>query len=123
MNPITVHQMAERVSQLLAERLGAKGRGLRARIESRSRALPRRVRAAARFLAEAETMAQSPKIARQVSMEQVAEAYDICVRYLQPLGAGARRWSLVLSMAASVAFALLVTGGGLIAYVAWRGPM
>jgi hypothetical protein len=121
MNPTTVHQMTERVSQLLLQRLGARGHTLQARLQSRSRALPRRVRRAAEVLIRAEAMAASPKMIRQVDMEEISNAYDLCLHYLQPLGAGARLRGMMLSITASALFALLVTAGAVTAVLAWRG--
>lgn len=121
MNPQTLHQMAERVAALMEERLGAKGTGLRAKLASRGRALPRRLRAEAELLAEAEARSLNPKLARQIDLERVSLAYDALVRHLKPLGAGARRRGLALNFLASTAFALVVTGAVVIAVLALRG--
>ncbi|MDD8021622.1 MAG: hypothetical protein PHX82_00735 [Paracoccaceae bacterium] len=121
MNPTTVHQMTERVSQLLVQRLGAKGHTLQARLQSRTRALPRRVRRAVELLVRAEALAASPKMIRQVDMEEISKAYDLCLRYLQPLGSGARLRGQALSIAASVLFALLVTAAAVLGVMTWRG--
>ncbi|RWR49937.1 hypothetical protein EOW65_08270 [Sinirhodobacter ferrireducens] len=121
MDPITLRQMTGRVSQLLAERLGARGRTLRDRLKSRSRALPRRVRRAAELLAEAEALAASPRMMRQADMGEIAEAYDICVNYLRPLGSGARAQGLLRSIAASVVFGLVVVGALVLAVGRLRG--
>jgi hypothetical protein len=121
MNPQTLHQMAERVAALMEERLGARGTGLRAKLASRGRALPRRLRAEAELLAEAAARAANPKLARQVDMERVSAAFDALVRHLKPLGAGARRRGMALNFLASVAFALVVTGAGVVTVMALRG--
>lgn len=110
MNPLEVNQMAGRVSQLLAERLGARGRNLQERIESRARALPRKVRAAARALAEAEAQAAVPKLARQIDATALRRAYHTCHAYLAPLGQTSRLWRGFANLAASVLFALFVLG-------------
>lgn len=121
MNPSTVQKMTERVSQLMAERLGARGHNLRERLESRARALPRKVRRAARVLVEAEALAAAPKIIRQADGGEISRAYDTCVHYLAPLGAGARLKALVLDMVTSVAFVLVVVGAVVLAVARWRG--
>ena len=121
MNPTTLHQMTDRVARLMEQRLGAKGHGLQAKLRARSRALPRRVRRAVAVLAEAEALAASPRIARQMDPARLQKAHDIAVRHLQPLHAGARLRALALTIAASVALALLVTGAGVLAAMAWRG--
>lgn len=123
MNPITVHQMTERVSQLLAQRLGAKGQTLQARLDSRARALPRKVRRAARNLAQIEAVVGAPKVIRQANMEEISKDYDICVKHLAPLGTRARLLGLLLSMSASALFALVVTGAAVTGVLVWRGFM
>ncbi|WP_415183795.1 hypothetical protein [Phaeovulum sp.] len=121
MNINSVQQMTGRVAQLMEQRLGAKGSGLRAKLAARGRALPRQVRRAVSYLAEVEAVVASPKIARQTDPDKITAAYDIAVRYLQPLGGQARFWSMVRTMVASVAFALLVTGAAVICVMVWRG--
>ncbi len=123
MNLTAIHQMTERVAQLMEERLGAKGRGLHKKLGARGRALPRKVRRAVSYLAEIEAMAAAPKIARQADMERIAAAYDIAVRYLQPLGLGARRWSMLRSVAASIAFVLVITAAAVIGFMVRRGTL
>ena len=107
MSPQSVQQMTSHVSQLLAERLGARGRSLEERLHSRVRALPRRVRAAAGLLAQAEAQAAAPKLIRQINTAELERAYQLCTAYLVPLGKGARLRDAVLSAAASVAFGMV----------------
>jgi hypothetical protein len=121
MNPTTVLQMTGRVSQLLAERLGARGRNLQERLNSRARVLPRKVRRAVQLLAQAEAQAASPKMIRQADMSEISRAYDLCLHHLMPLGAGARLRALLLSIGASVLFALLVVAVSLLALLRLRG--
>jgi len=121
MNPQTLHQMSARVAQLMEERLKARGQGLRAKLAHRGRALPRRLRAEAEILAEAEAKSLSPKLARQIDMERVSLAYDALVRHLNPLGAGERRLSFVINTAASAVLIGLVVGAAVVGFMAWRG--
>ena len=110
MDPVTLSQMNERVSQLLAQRLGARGHSLRERVESRARVLPRKVRRAAQVLIAAQAQAASPKMIRQVDPAAVARAYDTCVRHLAPLGAGARLRRFALSVVTASALGIVVIG-------------
>lgn len=121
MNPQTLHQMSERVAQLMAERLKARGTGLRAKLAHRGRALPRKLRAEAELLIDAEERALSPKLARQIDMERVSLAYDALVHHLKPIGVGARRRGYALDLAAIVVFVLIVTAVVVIAAMVWRG--
>ncbi|WP_151718591.1 hypothetical protein [Gemmobacter serpentinus] len=118
MGAITIQQMADRVAGLMEDRLRARGDGLTAKLRSAGRRLPRRVRKAAEELAEAAHLSQNPKLLLQIDEGRVAEAYDICVRHLAPMGAGARRKGLLGSVMAQVAFGLIVVA--VLAYVLVR---
>lgn len=108
MDPVTLRRMNDEVSGLLVTRLGAKGASLEARIASRARALPRKVRRAARVLVSAEGQIGAPKIARQIDARAVGAAHAICVGYLRPLGFGARLWGGTLQVVATVFFGIVL---------------
>ncbi|MBD3788063.1 MAG: hypothetical protein IE922_14035 [Sphingomonadales bacterium] len=113
MDPTTLRRMSDEVSGLLVSRLGARGPTLAARIDSRARALPRKVRRAAQALARAEACAAAPKIARQIDPRAVGRAHATCVGYLRPLGMGQRLWGGVLQVIAALFFGGLIMGLGI----------
>lgn len=121
MGAVTIQQMADRVSALMEERLRLRGSGLAEKLRKGGRLLPRRVRAQAQLLAEAAAMAQSPKLRVQIDESEVAEAYDICVRHLNGVNAGARFWNAARGTGISIAFALLGVGVLIFAVLIWRG--
>jgi hypothetical protein len=121
MGAASIQQMADRVAALMEERLRVRGTGLAEKLRKGGRALPRKVRAAAAVLAQAAEMARNPKLLMQIDEEKVAEAYDLCVRYLGALNAWDRRKGLMLNIAASIAFGLLLLGGAVVAVLVWRG--
>lgn len=121
MGVVTITQMADRVSSLMEERLGARGRTLQEKLRSAGRKLPRKVRNAAEGLAAAAEKAQNPKLLAQLDEELVAEAYDICIRHLGRIGRADRRMGVLVSLGARVAFSLLVVGAGVVGYLVWRG--
>lgn len=121
MGPEKITEMSAQISRLLAVRLGAKGADLEARVASRARALPRKVRKAARVLAEAERKAHIPKIARQLDTRAIEVAYATCRNYLEPLGAGDRLRAAALNLGSSIAFIVLVVGGTLLVAMLWSG--
>ena len=121
MGVVTITQMADRVSALMQDRLGARGRTLQDKLRSAGRKLPRRVREAAEGLAAAAEKAQNPKLLAQLDEELVAEAYDVCMKHLGGIGRGDRRKGLVSGIAASMAFSLLVVAAGVVGYLVWRG--
>lgn len=111
MDPKEVQRMCGRVSQLLAERLGARGHSLADRIASRHRSLPRKVRRAARRMVEAEAMLGAPKLVHQIDAGALRHAYHTCTAFLEPLDAAARWGRRLRDIAATVVIGLLVLAG------------
>ena len=93
--------MADRVAELLEQRLRIRGNGLAAKLHKGGRLLPRRVRAAAEVLQASAAMAQNPKLLLQVDVEATAQAYDVCLKHLNGSSFKGRRKNAVLSVAAS----------------------
>lgn len=108
MSAVTVQQMTQRVAALLDERLLARGDGLEAKLRHSGRRLPRKVRAAAGRLAQAQARSGVPKLLLLVDEGAVARDYDICVRYLTTLNPSRGAMAAVVRVAASVAVGLLV---------------
>lgn len=121
MGVTTVQQMADRVAALMEQRLKIGGTGLSAKLKRGGRRLPRKVRREAEYLAGVSELALHPKVQMMLDDARIAQAYDTCVRYLSPLGARDRLLDRVLGIGGSIAFAMLVVGGGLIAVMVWRG--
>lgn len=121
MSAVTIQQMADRVAQLLEERLGLGGRDLSAKLKRAGRTLPKKVRDAGRVLVTAAQRAQNPKLLGQVDMGQVTEAYDVCVKHLVAIDPVGRRRDLLAGMVGSVGFGVLVLAVALLGFLAWRG--
>lgn len=121
MSVVTVQQMADRVSELLGERLRVKGDTLEARLKKAGRRLPRKVRDAGAVLVQATQMIRNPKLLHLVDDAVVAEAYDICLRHLNTVNPNEAMKTLVLGIAAHIAFSLLVVGALVVATLYWRG--
>ncbi len=109
-----IRPMADEVANLMAARFGGVKRGHQTDLESmfrkRGGALPRKLRRAARIMAEADRMAGQPKLARQVNFERFEQAHKQLTAYLRPLGKGARLQGGAIGIAASVLFGLLMLG-------------
>lgn len=108
MGAVTVQQMAQRVADLLADRLQARGDGLDQRLMHARRRLPRRVRLAAQRLVVAEAKSAVPKLLLQVDEGAVARDYDICVRYLTRINPLHGPLAAIVRIGATVAVGLLV---------------
>lgn len=120
-----LQRMADEVAALMASRLGGARRGrhpdLATMIRRRGRALPRRHRKAADLLARSVAQASAPRIARQMDLGPIRESHRQLVEYLRPLGSGRRLAEGATSIAASVAFGLLILGIAVIWVLVWRG--
>ncbi|MER5171709.1 hypothetical protein [Thioclava sp. GXIMD2076] len=123
MNPAEFQDKVDHVSRLLAKRLGAKGASLGERINHRARALPRRVRVAARELARLEPMMGAPKLMKQVDQKKTDRNYRICIKYLEPLGAEQRLVQGVLKVITGIVFLIVLTGGAMLAYAIAHGQL
>jgi hypothetical protein len=121
MSAITIQQMADRVAQLMEERLGIRGRDLHSKLRRAGRQLPRRVHEGVAVLAEAAAKSQHPKLLGQIDMGQLADAYDVCVRHLAAIDASHQRRQRIGSMISSVATGTLVLALGIIGVLVWRG--
>ncbi len=121
MSGVTVQQMANRIAELMEARLRIHGAGLSEKLRRGGRFLPRKVRRHAEYLAKAEQEARVPKLQVRLDHERIADAYDACVRYLKPLGAGARRKAILLEMITGFGSGLFVTAVLVIGVLIWRG--
>lgn len=93
------------VSRLLRAALGLRGATIGDQIRHGGRLLPRKVRAAAQRLAEAEAMAGVPKLAKQLDYDGLTRDYKTCVQHLGPLSIGHVRhalWYRALSWSALI---------------------
>ncbi len=121
MGVVTVQQMADRVSELLGERLRVKGDTLEARLRKAGRRLPRKVRDAGAVLVQATQMIRNPKLMHLVDDETVATAYDTCLRHLNTVNPNEAMKTLLVGIAAHIAFSLLVVAVLVIVTLYWRG--
>lgn len=118
---MAIQQMADRVAQLLEERLGLGGRDLSAKLGRGRRLLPRKVRDGAELLATAAAQARNPKLVGQIDMGAVADAYDACIRHLTKIDPASRRRDTIAGMVGFVGYGLMFLILGIIALLAWRG--
>lgn len=121
MADVTVQQMANRVAQLMEDRLRIRGASLPDKLRRGGRYLPRRVRSEAIYLAQSAEKARVPKLQLQLDHPKITAAYDRCLRYLKPLGAGARRWAVFMYVLTSLGVTVFVTGALVICVLIWRG--
>ena len=125
MDSARVQDMADEVAALMASRFGGLRRGQQASLSvmlrRRGGALPRKLRRDAIRLAEAEALSRVPRIAQQCDGGDAARAHAALVRHLRPMGTLSRWQNRGLSVAAPVAFGLLLLAAVLVWLLVWRG--
>lgn len=120
MSATTIQQMADRVAQLMEQRLRLRGRGLSGKLRRGGRMVPKRLRTPAELLAKAAEVAQNPKLSLQIDHARVAEAYDQCLTQLQGVNAADRRMTTVINRVASLVVSLLVLAVLILIVLRWR---
>lgn len=121
MGAASIQQMADRIATLMEERMRLSGQGLAAKLAKGGRTLPRNFREAGERLARAAMMAQNPKLLMQVSEEQVAEDYDLCLRHLVSYSLWDRRKGFLLGATASILGILVLVALLTAGVLHWRG--
>lgn len=121
MTTLATHQMVERIAGLMKARLGVRGATAAEVLRRGAGRLPRRLRPAARDLAEAAALAGNPRLALRLDAGRLADAYDRCLAYLADDAGAARRRTALGEIAAGVAVNLALAAAALAGFLAWRG--
>lgn len=95
-----IHKQVEEISALLTKKLGLRARTFQAQVHKARRFLPRALRRDLIYLAQAESLADNPKLHRMIDMLRLDAA---------------------LGVAASIAFGLLITAVLVIVMLVQRG--
>lgn len=121
MGQASVQQMANRVAELLEERLRLRGTGLRAKLRRGGRLLPRDIRKEAEYLADSAEAARDIKAYTMLDHRRIAAAYDRCLGYLNGLSGPRRLRAMVLAGLGRVTLNLVLLALLLLAFLYWRG--
>ena len=113
-------ERSEALLTLLQSKLGVRARTLEKGARKAGRRLPRRVRDELRLLAAAERSAGNPKLARQFDEGAVHRAFEDVRAHLSGIDVADRRRGRVLSIAAAVAFNILVVLTAFVVWLWWR---
>jgi hypothetical protein len=120
LTPDDITTRTDEVAALLAERLGARGRDLPARLAHVRRQLPRDVARAARELAQAQGLAGNPKLLRMVDPARLTAAHALVTAHLRAIDPARRRTTALLRLLARLALNLLLLAALVAALWAWR---
>lgn len=105
----TVEDMVEELREAFRDKLRVRGRSFADQVRKAGRSLPRGIRRDATFLAQTVTLAENPKLARMIDMPRAARAHRNVLEHIETVNIAAERQQIALGIAASIAFALLVT--------------
>lgn len=121
MSAASVHEMAERVADLLEARLNIGGKTLADKLRRGGRRLHRRIRREADYLAQAAGLAEVPRLLGQIDPVRTQHAYDACLRYLRPIGGGERRRTFAMQVLTGMGLGVFATGLMVVLVLVWRG--
>jgi hypothetical protein len=104
-----IDQQIAQISALLEQKLRVRGRTFEAKVRKAGRRLPRAVRRDATYLVQSIALAENPKLARMVDATKLSRAHANMVRHLESIDPSIERRAAFLNLAASIAFAVLMT--------------
>ncbi len=111
------------LSAALERHLGVKGRTLAQQVKRAGRRLPRRVRADARLLSEAEAVAGHPRLLRQLDQAQLDRALQDLTTHLAGIDRAEARRTRILSMLAGIAFNMILLFAAVVVLLRMRGAI
>ena len=118
---MTLDHIVTDVREGLATRLRVRGKTLAVQLHKAGRRLPRHVRRDLSYLVEAQKLSTHPKLAARVDVRRATLARRNILAHLETVDLAAERWTMVLGVVASIAFAILVTGIILLIVLVQRG--
>lgn len=121
MKPQDLAPLTMDIRQLLDTQLRVRGATLDKQIHRAGRMLPRKIRAEAAFLVQADMLVRNPKLARMINPERVQKAHDAVAGYLHGIDPKDRLKGRILNIAGVLAFNLLLIGGLVVSFLVWRG--
>ncbi|WP_419740048.1 hypothetical protein [Ruegeria sp.] len=113
-------QIAQTI-QLLRKKLGVKDKTLIASVRRAKRRLPRKVYKQAMVLAQAEPMAEHPKLRLVLDGPKLEKASDEVQSHLNAINLADRRLGWFLSFLGSVALGLIALAAVAMIVLRWRG--
>lgn len=121
MTPQDLAPQIDDIRSLLETQLRVRGDTLDKQIQRAGRMLPRKIRAEAAFLVQANRLIQNPKLARMINPNRVGQAHQAISTYLRSVDPKERARTRALNYAGFVAFNMLVLAGVIITVLVWRG--
>ena len=112
---------ADELSALLQERLGFRARDLHHALRKAGRRVPRRLRVEGEYIALAQHMELTPKLAKQIDSARVAAGYRDLKRFVEEINPRDRVNDGLLSIIGPQALGLIVLFALSLVVLRWRG--
>lgn len=116
-----IDRQVTQVQDLLTQTFGVKRMPLAKMIGRVGRRLPKRMRARAMLLSDAERLAGHPKLARQIDHRHLAQAHADLVAHLKEIDVADQRKGRLLGIAGVIVFNLLLIAAAFVYWLWWRG--
>ncbi|WP_019956182.1 hypothetical protein [Yoonia vestfoldensis] len=116
-----IHTQVDEIGTLLDQKLGLRARTFEAQVRKARRFLPRALRRELIYLAQAEALADNPKLHRMIDRPRLDAAHRNALAYLDRIDVKQKRRTAALNVVASIAFGILVTAIVVIFVLVQRG--
>ncbi|MFK7879956.1 hypothetical protein [Roseobacter sp.] len=122
-DPLDIETKTQGIKAALEKHLGVKGRSLRHSLRRAGRRLPKRLRAQAALLAEAEGVRGNIKLTRQFDAERIEQAYKDVSDHLVRIDRADARRARLISILAALAFNFILLVVAVIVFMRMRGTI
>lgn len=119
----TINARAERVQHGLYEAFGVKARSLDKALRKTGRRLPKRLRSEAELIVAAQGLGGHPKLIKRVDGGALDAAEAKVSDYLKAVDRAEARKTRLLSVAAAIAFNILLVLAAFILWMWWTGQV
>ncbi len=121
MNHTKFHTQIDDLEQSLRDKLGVRGKTLKACLRRSGRRIPRYLRRAGKVLTDTQDRLSHPKLSRMIDTAKVDTAFKDFQRYLNALSPSERRKDAFVSWLGTLTANLLIAGFLAVLILLWIG--
>lgn len=121
--PETINARVARLESGLNEAFGVKAKSLEKALRKTGRRLPRRLRTEAGRIVDAQGMGGNPKLAKRIDSVALDVAEARLSEYLSSIDRADARKGRLISLAATIAFNVLIVIAAFIIWMVWTGKL
>lgn len=119
----SIQTRADRIQTALTAAFGVRGKSLDVALRRTGRRMPKRLRADARKIVDAQSFGGHPKLLRQVNDAELSAAEDRVLTFLDGIDRADRRKGFWLGMAATIVLNILVVVTAVVVWMWWAGHL